>query len=509
MDTADDKTYGTVPGLGEAATVEEALKALEQEKQLQDQKLTDLTQKLEQARLEADAKQADAIAKEQHASVTGITADGDVILEANSDSGSASIGQKDNALGVTAGGTTHIGTGEGTSLKDVHIDSNGDLTIDSIVAEETVTIVAMGDIKGSEDQDTVDIIAPSGSLSSLRGDIGAKENPLKTSLDSVSAFGENIYLDNIKDLVVDSIIAGGNVDLTVDGDVSGSGDSAESDDADMIGGDIQIDASGDIGTEDAPLKVESDEFGATGGDIHISSEGDVKVDKIVGADVSISSGGKVTDKGKKDSIIADNLVIDAGAVGEANNPLNVNVSGKLNIHAGYGYVNLANSYRVPYGGSCGDISYSGWKYRTLIHIPTGIRVSGYISGSAELLVTDGCEHSNCIVCKYLDKLPVSIVLSRYHIALTGGYYGLLYVQIPVDQAFEGKIVTIAYCDNGRLMTIQVEVKDGYASFFADRLHTFTILDGLYHAVTEGGHQMLASDETRETVYVDGLSNIVA
>ena len=426
-------------------------------------------------------------------------------LEANSGSGSASIGQKDNALGVTAGGTTHIGTGESTSLKDVHIDSNGDLTIDSIVAEEAVTITATGDIKGSEDQDTVDIIAPSGSLSSLRGDIGAKENPLKTSLDSVSAFGENVYLDNIKDLVVDSIIAGGNVELTVDGNVSGS---AESDGADMIGGDIQIDASGDIGTEDAPLKVESDEFGATGGDIHISGEGDVKVDKIVGEDVSISSGGKVTDKGSKDSIIADNLVIDAGAVGKANNPLNVNVSGKLNIHAGYGYVNLVNSYRIPYS-SCGDIAHSGWKYRTLIHIPTGIQVSGYISGSAELLVTDGCEHENCIVCKYLEKLPVSMILSRYHMALTGGYYGLLYVQIPVEKAFEGKIVTIAYCDNGRLVTIQVEVKDGYASFFVDQLHTFVILDGQYHAVTEGGHQMLASDETGETVYVDGLFNTVA
>ena len=124
-------------------------------------------------------------------------------------------------------------------------------------------------------------------------------------------------------------------------------------------------------------------------------------------------------------------------------------------------------------------------------------------------MTDGCEHENCIVCKYLEKLPVSMILSRYHIALTGRYYGLLYVQIPVEEAFEGKIVTIAYCDNGRLVTIQVEVKDGYASFFVDQLHTFVILDGQYHAVTEGGHQMLASDETGETVYVDGLFNTVA
>ena len=88
--------------------------------------------------------------------------------------------------------------------------------------------------------------------------------------------------------------------------------------------------------------------------------------------------------------------------------------------------------------------------------------------------------------------------------MTGCYFGMLYVQIPVDEAFEGKIVTIAYCDDGKLVTIQVEVKDGFASFFVDRLHTFVVLDGQYHAVTESGHQMLASDETGEIVYVDGL-----
>ena len=111
-----------------------------------------------------------------------------------------------------------------------------------------------------------------------------------------------------------------------------------------------------------------------------------------------------------------------------------------------------------------------------------------------------------MICKYLEKLPASIVLSRYNITMSGHYYGKLYVQIPVDEKFNGQIVTIAYCDDGKLITIQVEVKDGFASFFVDRLHTFVILDGQYHAVTEGGHQMLASDETGETVYAESLLN---
>ncbi|MDY6180230.1 MAG: hypothetical protein SPI15_05205 [Candidatus Faecousia sp.] len=498
VDSAGDKTFGTVPGLEEAASAEEALEALEQEKQLQEKELLDLTDALNQALQDAANKQAEATQKEQNASASGITADGDVNLEVNSSSGSATLGEKDNALGITAGGTTHIGTGEGTVLDSVDIESGGDLTIDSIVAEDEVNITAKGDIKGSEGTDTVDITAPSGSLSSLRGDIGTQEDPLKTALDRVNAYGDNIYLDNTKGLIIDSIIAsgdpdqdGGNVHLIVDGDVMDGDAPAKPDDIDIIGGDVQIDASGDIGTKENPLEVESDVFGATGGDIHISSDGDVKVDKIVGSDVSISSGGKVTDQDDEDAIIADNLDIDAGVVGEEDNPLNVNVSGKLNIHAKYGYINLVNSYWAL-------------EYRTIIHEPTGIRVSGYISWNAELFVTDGFEHESCLVCKYLEILPASIVLARYHITITGCYHGMLYVQIPVEEALEGQIVTIAYCDDGKLVTIQVEVKDGFVSFFVDRLHTFVILDGQYHAVTESGHQMLASDETGEIVYADGL-----
>ncbi|MDY3859971.1 MAG: hypothetical protein SO014_04955 [Candidatus Limivicinus sp.] len=504
VDSAGDKTFGTVPGLEEAASAEEALKALEQEKQIQEKELLDLTDVLNQALQDAASKQAEAAEKEQNASSTGITADGDVNLEVNSSSGSAGIGEKDNALGITSGGVTHIGTGEDTALKNVDIESGSDLTIDPIDAGGEVNITVKGDIRGSEDEDTVGIIAPSGNLNSLGGDIGTKENPLKTSLDKVSAFGENVYLDNTGDLIIDSIIAdgdpdkdGGNVHLTVDGDVIDSDSPVKPDGIDIIGGDIQIDASGNIGTKENPLDVESDEFGATGGNIHISSEGDVKVDKVVGADVSISSGGKVTDKDDEDAIIAGNLDIDAGVVGEENNPLNVNVSGKLDINAKYGYINLVNSYRA---------ADSIWNYRTLIHKPTGIRVSGYISSNAELFVTNGCEHENCMICKYLEKLPASIVLSRYNITMSGHYYGKLYVQIPVDEKFNGQIVTIAYCDDGKLITIQVEVKDGFASFFVDRLHTFVILDGQYHAVTEGGHQMLASDETGETVYAESLLN---
>ena len=219
----------------------------------------------------------------------------------------------------------------------------------------------------------------------------------------------------------------------------------------------------------------------------------MKVDRIVGGDVSISSGGKVTDKDGKDAIIASSLTIDAAVVGEEDNPLNINVPGKPDIHAKYGYINMVNC----------------WQYRTLIDEPTGIRVSGWMCGKTEVLISYDFEHDNCLICKYLEKLPTSLVLARYHISMTGLSHGMLYVQIPVDEAMEGKIVTIAYCVDGKLMTIQVEVKDGYVSFFVDGLYNFVILDDQYHVVTEGDHQMLASDETGELVYADGLFDTAA
>ena len=493
VDSARDKTYGTVPGLEEAASAEEALEALEQEEQLRKKELLELTDVLNQALLDAAGKQAEASDKAQNAFPTGITADGNVNLEANSSSGLAGIGEKDNALGITSGGITHIGAGENTALSNVDIESGGDLTIDTIEAQDEINITSVGGIKGSEDPDTVDLIALSGSLNSLKGDIGSKEDPLKTSLDEVSAFGENVYLENTRDLIIDSVIAGGdpdkdggNVHLIVDGDVIDGDAPVKPDETDIIGGDVQIDASGDIGSKEDPLDVESDEFGATGGNIHIASQGDVLVDRIVGKDVSISSGGKLTDKDGEDAIIAGSLTVDAAVVGEEDNPLNISVPGEPDIHAKYGYINLVNC----------------WQYRTLVDEPTGIRVSGWMCRNAALLVTDSIEHANCLICKYLEKLPSSLVLARYYLSISGSYYGMLYVQIPVDEAFEGQIVTIVYCDEGKLVTIQVEVKDGYVGFFVDKLHSFVILDGQYHVVTEDGQQMLASDETGEIVYAD-------
>lgn len=170
-----------------------------------------------------------------------------------------------------------------------------------------VNLAAIGDIKGSPDSETVDITAPSANIGSLNGDVGTEDDPLRTMLDQVSAYGENVYLENLKY-------------LTVDGDITGNGDPDR--------------------------------------------------DDIIGGGVTIETGGSVTDKGQGDAIIADNLDIDAGTVGEENNPMNMHVSGDVNIHSEYGKIHYLNGYSVTW-----DIQVI--PVITLIHEPTGIRVTGF------------------------------------------------------------------------------------------------------------------------------------
>ena len=199
VDGANGKTNGTVTGLADAQTAQEALDALEQAYQTGTEELNELNDALTQALETAEQKQtvADQKADAAQNSGTGITADGDVKLEMNDSSGTGSLGTQDNALGITAGGSVSVTTGEGTTLVDVNIESGGDLTVDSLEASGEVNLTAKGDIKGSPDSETVDITAPSANIGSLNGDVGSEDNPLRTMLDEVNAYGENVYLENL------------------------------------------------------------------------------------------------------------------------------------------------------------------------------------------------------------------------------------------------------------------------------------------------------------------------
>ena len=318
-------------------------------------------------------------------------------------------------------------------------------------------------------------------MNSLGGNVGSSEDdPLKPAVDELQASGENVWIDNDKSVIIDSII-GGDIDLTVDGDVLGGDPSDGSDD--IIGGDVDIDAIGSIGSEDAPLEVESDEISASGDDIHLDSDGDVVIDKIeADGDVVIGSGGSVTDKGEGDSIIADDLQINAGgSIGTEEDPLNIRVPGKVETESGFGGVFMVNS-AVKYN------------WQTVVHEPTGTKVTGYMDRDPELIVTDGPIHGDCPVCRYLASVDPSQYLIRYRLELTVRYFGGLLVELYVGEEYNGQILTVVYCEHGFMKKMDQEVKEGYIRFQTDRLLTYMVMDGIYSISVIDGAPVLVDQQ---------------
>ncbi len=459
LENAKTATNGA---LDQASDVDAALAGLTQEAERHGLDRSQLADDLAKARQEARDAQAQAQQAKQNAAASGIRSGGDVTLEMHHSNGTASAGQDGNALGVTSGGTVTVTTGDSTKLENVFLESGADIHVAPLEAGNTVSITAAGDVTGTE------ITAPAVRLNSLEGDIGAESVPMELHTDTLQASGENIYIVNDRGLTLDAA-SQGTVDVRTDGDLSGS----------ILGKDAAVQAGGDI-----TLSGEMDQINAQGENVTISSQGDVTADQILAAEtVTIHSGGQVTDQGETDAIISQDLTIDAGAAGKKDNPLNVSVSGQVNVTTVYGIEYLTNGFSGEAADrvSCGSDTGSQYSVdsRTLVHAPTGIRVTGRICADACLVVLDACEHDNCSVCAYLMTLEAARLLSRWQIRIQGAYEGTLLVQIPVDAAWEGRIVTVAFCDNGLLAVRNLQVKDGCVSFQTQKLHTYYLLNGAY------------------------------
>lgn len=478
LDSADYNTFNEVEGLDEAKTAQDAINAINKELNEKTQELGDLQNVLNQAKNEAQILANEAERLKNKAEPSGISSDGDINLNINSTSKPASIGSSSNALGVNAEGDVNISAGEGTSFKNINLESGGDVSFAAIEATDEITIDAMGSITAAEGSSGPSITAPSTALNSLMGNIGSSETkPLKLSVDSVSASGVNVWISNDKNLTVD-INASGDVGLTVDGDVNGDGDPNT---PDIIGGDVDINANGDIGSENDPLDVESDEISADGNNIYLDSDSNVVIGDInASGDVVINTEGSVTDKGDDVAIEAENLTINAGGgIGTEDNPLDVFVYNNMSFNARYGHI-FAENQRVM---------------RTLIDIPTGIRVTGYFYPGAMLKVFEEFFHESlCAICAYLAAIAPNLVLGQYKLEVYGRWRGGLLVEIPVHERYEGKILTVAYCEDGELKALNLKVEGGYIRFWTGRLLAYTILDGVYTVEWVDGVQVLVDSE---------------
>ena len=447
-------------------------------------KLDEINETIELAQKDAEALQAKAdelaaIAdqKEKEAqdafdkaaeSIDSITVGGDLTITAG-----GSIGESDNALGMDVEGESALEIGD-SAQDDVIIESTGDITIKPIVADDVV-IDALGDISSAgsgedETQSDRDIVAENLQINSVGGSVGKEEDPINTSVDSLTASGEKIYIDNDKDLEIDSVV-GGDVNIEVDGDVI----SDPSDDgADIIADDLTIDASGDVGCEDDPLDIDADNVTINGGDITIDSRDDLNIERIEGDDVKIESDGNVTGG----PIYADNLEIDAaGDVGSKDDPLDITVPGYVEIDSLYGYTYVINHYVAPTDGE--------YIEREFTDEATGVHVHGYhVHVTTEMIVTDLSALNNeakaSLNATTQFALDSAATLEALNITMTSkkhpAFLGALTVSIPMGEAYEGmQLLILGIHEDGASLYTGV-VKDGVLTFEVEALGDFIVLN---------------------------------
>ena len=430
------------------------------EAQKEADRLSQIAEELEKAALEA-------LEEAQNAGDT-ITTGGDLTIDAG-----GAIGEEDNALGMDVGGVIDITVGDPTE-DGVDIESTGDVNFEPIEGEH-VSIDALGDIQASGDDGERDIVAGELNISTPGGDVGSEERPIRVSVDELTAMGEEVHIENDKDLIIDSVI-GGDVNLDVDGDVI-SGDNG--DNPNIVADDLTIDAEGDIGSQDDPLHTDVDHIDAEGEDIYLDNDsGNLDIGHIDGDHVEIETDGSVTGG----PIEADDLIIDAGGdVGKEDDPLEIIVPGKVDINSEYGWVYWVNGYRRAGRGEPIYIE------RTLKDAETNVTVHGMlIHRDAWLEVSDLTmwleEALETLREETRTALESKAMVAAYRVALrvasgVPAWLGSVDVSIPVDERYEGlPLLVLGFFPSGDVALYGGIVEDGMLTFESEQLGDFVVLD---------------------------------
>lgn len=150
------------------------------------------------------------------------------------------VGQKDKPLEVSVDHVDAQGD-------NVYIRNDKDTEIGQITAKDDVTLDSKGDVTGDATSEP-NIIANDVTIRT-DGDIGTKDDPLKTDTGSFHGSGDDIHLDNSsKDLDISDVESDG-LHVKTDGNVNGK---------DIVTGDITIIAGGYIGEKDNPFTFWAD-----------------------------------------------------------------------------------------------------------------------------------------------------------------------------------------------------------------------------------------------------------
>ena len=436
-----------------------------------------------------EASAADLLSK---ANGSGISSAGDLNLSLLQ---GGTVGQTDNALGITADGTVSIAAGEGKTLTGLYLTSGGDLYLAPVVVDGQAVINSAGDIKGAAGSTATIITADATVLNSLGGDIGAPAVPLLISVDRITANGQGVYIKNLKNLIVDTI-TGSDVNITTDGDIS-AGTAADGSN-NIVADQLSVNAGGDVGSGDNHLTVDTGELNMNSNNLYMdNNSGDLTINQLnVKGQAELQAAGNVKSgaSGSAGSgIKTGGLKIEAfGNVGDSDtDPLAVNIANSNNITSSsqYGAVNLKNTYQRPSSGSGGGGGGSSTD-KTLTDKKTGLSITGAGLGEENgLLVSAALPYadSDCPACAYLNQLlQAGRVAGIFNVSLTKPFTGTVTVDIPVGTENNGKTLTILAYQDGKISAFNATVTGGMVSFTTETLGTWVVLNGKYTVVSYAG-----------------------
>ena len=426
---------------------------------------------------------------------------GDAAIRVSGDasitSGGSMGGQNGQELTMNVDGVTDI-----KAANDVKLQSGEDVTLKNLTAGGSVGVTGHGDITGTGSDPVItgtDVALNAVSTGDENSTIGkADGKPLTLDTDELSLRGDDVDVTLPGGVTLGDIIAE-NVGIKADGDVT------RKEGTQIDASDLTIRTSGNVGTEEDPIVTNVDTITATGKDVFIDNRSEsLTVKEIKGNTVGINAAGSL-DTTPDGSITAHDLTIRAGYdVGTKENPINVHVSGKLDVTSIWG-----DTY----------VHASGW--RILEDEASLIKVQGEFAETARLVVLntahyamqaypeleeqyscgeelkvysdhclaaanpeiyqaliDGTENDTCRMLwtlvrdhRAINDFVLGIFSEEEYVCNSKMYFeiSLIGLNSTYDGQLEGEMLYMLLCVAGKLVSVPVQVQDGMLHFDLDRL----------------------------------------
>ena len=462
-----------------------------------------------------------------------ISGDGDLHLHLQSSTGTASVSHEDGSLTISVGGKVTITSDQDTVVENVHLESHKELKLDPIVATAVIDLYSMNGIYAANQGDQVLLDADNMMLwSLLDGDLGTEAQALILNTNLLNAFGNNVYLENGKDLVVDKLLAMETLNLTVQGNLNDLRD----DDAvlnGIEGKEVNLQVSGDIGGRGNNVSISSNgAINITAKNLYMSSNGDVHVGTITTDHTTNieANKGSILNAEEGTGIWCDSLNLQAyGMIGTEGDRLRIHSDSELDPNGGVMRslfrasaqatdTLLANSYLynenleiIPVTNDDenedvgdnesepttdpADKHTGGTSFITTTGTYNNgeIRISGRMAKGTVLTVTNLSDHVDCTACLQMMQYQGDGQIF-VNLTLTGEYAGKLLVQILATgklAEYEGQEIVILTCRDGKIWAIRATVINGMICFYTEELGSFLILQNPSELVlTEDGTQIL-------------------